>query len=71
MLPKCHQKEKKGLVLTLPKFADDQIKGKVEVCWLSGNCNPLKTFCRVHHTTPVNVWMLCKGKRRHIRCVIK
>ena len=67
----CPNVTKKGKVLTLPTFADDQIKVKGEVCWLSRNFNPLRTFFRVHHSTPVNVWMLFKGKATHIRCVIK
>ena len=67
----CPNVIKKGKVLTLLTFADDQIKVKGEVCWLSKSFNPLRTFCRVQHSTPVNVWMPCKGKARHIRCVIK
>ena len=37
----CPNVIKKGKVLTLPTFADDQIKVKGEVCWLSRNFNHL------------------------------
>ena len=61
---------KKGLKVSLPKFADGKVVTGT-VCWLSRHFTPLKSVCREHSANklPVNAWLLIKGK--YVRCAVK
>ena len=66
----CSKVIKKGLKVSLPKFADGKVVTGT-VCWLSRHFTPLKSVCREHSANklPVNAWLLIKGK--YVRCAVK